>query len=58
MLLSGLIGLTAPPINISIRPLWLDIVGQERVRMAYSVDTAYHNLVHAARPRHRDAAWP
>jgi predicted MFS family arabinose efflux permease len=45
VLLSGLIGLTAPPINISIRPLWLDIVGQERVRMAYSVDTAYHNLV-------------
>ena len=45
VLLSGLIGLTAPPINISIRPLWLDIVGQDRVRMAYSVDTAYHNLV-------------
>lgn len=42
---SALIGLTAPPINISIRPLWLDIVGQERVRTAYSVDTAYHNLV-------------
>ena len=45
VLLSALIGLTAPPINISIRPLWLDIVGQERVRMAYSVDTAYHNLI-------------
>jgi predicted MFS family arabinose efflux permease len=45
VLLSGLIGLTAPPINISIRPLWLDIVGQERVRLAYSVDTSYHNLV-------------
>ena len=43
--LSALIGLTAPPINISIRPLWLDIVGQERVRTAYSVDSAYHNLV-------------
>jgi predicted MFS family arabinose efflux permease len=42
---SGLVGLTAPPINISIRPLWLDIVGQERVRTAYSVDGAYHNLV-------------
>ena len=43
--LSALIGLTAPPINISIRPLWLDIVGTERVRMAYSVDTAFHNMV-------------
>ena len=45
LLLSTLIGLTAPPLNISIRPLWLDIVGPERVRMAYSVDTAYHNLI-------------
>ncbi|MDP1876544.1 MAG: MFS transporter [Actinomycetota bacterium] len=45
VLLSGLIGLTAPPLNISIRPLWLDIVGQQRVRMAYSVDTAYANLI-------------
>ena len=45
VLLAALIGLTAPPINISIRPLWLDIVGQDRVRTAYSVDTAYHNLI-------------
>lgn len=45
VLLSALIGLTAPPINISIRPLWQDIVGAERVRMAYSVDTSYHNLI-------------
>lgn len=45
VLLSALIGMTAPPLNISIRPLWLDIVGPERVRMAYSVDTAYMNLI-------------
>lgn len=45
IVLSALIGLTAPPINISIRPLWLDIVGQERVRTAYSVDGAFHNLL-------------
>jgi predicted MFS family arabinose efflux permease len=43
--LSALMGLTAPPINISIRPLWIDIVGLARVRMAYSVDTAFHNMV-------------
>ena len=43
--LSGLVGLTAPPINLSIRPLWADIVGAERVRLAYSVDTAYTNLL-------------
>lgn len=45
VLLSGLIGLTAPPINISVRPLWLDIVGQDRVRIAYSLDTAYASLI-------------
>lgn len=45
IILAGLVGLTAPPINISIRPLWLDIVGAERVRVAYSVDTAYANLL-------------
>ena len=50
IVLSGLIGLTAPPINISIRPLWLDIVGQERVRMAYSLDGAYHNLLQLLGP--------
>lgn len=45
IILAGLVGLTAPPINISIRPLWLDIVGQDRVRVAYSVDMAYANLL-------------
>lgn len=45
VLFAALIGLTAPPINISIRPLWGDIVGPERVRMAYSVDSAYHNML-------------
>ena len=45
VVLSALIGLSAPPLNISIRPLWQDIVGAERVRLAYSVDTAYMNLI-------------
>ncbi len=48
--LAGLVGLTAPPINISIRPLWADIVGIERVRLAYSVDTAYTNLLQLLGP--------
>lgn len=43
--LSSLVGVTAPPINISVRPLWLDIVGQDRVRIAYSLDTAYASLI-------------
>jgi predicted MFS family arabinose efflux permease len=50
VLLAGLVGLTAPPINISIRPLWGDIVGPERVRMAYSVDSAYVNLLQLLGP--------
>lgn len=45
VILAALVGLTAPPINISIRPLWLDIVGTRRVRMAYGIDTAYMNAL-------------
>jgi predicted MFS family arabinose efflux permease len=33
-------GLTAPPINLSVRPLWKDVVGDEWLRTAYAVDTA------------------
>lgn len=47
---AALVGATAPPFNISIRPLWPEIVGQERVRMAYSVDSAYQNLLVLAGP--------
>jgi predicted MFS family arabinose efflux permease len=50
VLLAGLVGLTAPPINISIRPLWGDIVGAENVRMAYSVDSAYVNVLQLLGP--------
>jgi predicted MFS family arabinose efflux permease len=50
VLLAGLVGLTAPPINISIRPLWGDIVGPDRVRMAYSVDSAYANVLQLLGP--------
>lgn len=50
VLFAALVGATAPPFNISIRPLWVDIVGRERVRTAYSVDSAYHNLLVLAGP--------
>ncbi|MBU6244345.1 MAG: MFS transporter [Actinomycetales bacterium] len=45
VLLAALVGGTAPPFNVSIRPLWRDIVGDDRVRMAYSVDSACQNLL-------------
>ena len=40
-----LLGISAPPINISIRPLWRQIFPEELVRSAYGVDTAVMNSV-------------
>lgn len=48
--LSILVGLTAPPINISIRPLWLDIAGLDGVRTAYSFDAAVMNVIQMLGP--------
>ena len=48
--LSLLNGACAPPINISIRPLWKDIVGEDRVRTAYGLDSAHMNLVQLLGP--------
>jgi MFS family permease len=35
-----LLGLTAPPINLSVRPLWRDVVDEDWLRTAYAVDTS------------------
>lgn len=43
MMLSALIGLTAPPINLSVRPLWKQLAGDEMVRTAYALDTVVLN---------------
>jgi MFS family permease len=40
LLFALLLGLTAPPINLSVRPLWRDAVSDEWLRTAYAVDTA------------------
>lgn len=40
-----ILGFSAPPINISIRPLWRQIFPEELVRSAYGVDTAVMNSV-------------
>ncbi len=55
VLLSGLIGLTAPPINISIRPLWLDIVGPGPRAHGLQRGHGVPQPRDAARSRHRDA---
>lgn len=39
------LGFSAPPINLSVRPLWKQIVGEKLVRNAYGLDTAVMNSV-------------
>ncbi|MBU3642908.1 MAG: MFS transporter [Candidatus Nanopelagicaceae bacterium] len=39
------LGFSAPPINLSVRPLWKQIVGEKVVRTAYGLDTAVMNGV-------------
>lgn len=50
VVLSIVVGTAAPPINISIRPLWLDIVGTDGVRTAYSFDAAVMNVIQMLGP--------
>jgi MFS family permease len=45
VLFAGLLGFSAPPINLSIRPLWKVTVPKEQIRTAYAIDTAVMNSV-------------
>ena len=45
LLWAFLLGVSAPPINLSVRPLWKQIVGERLVRNAYGLDTAVMNSV-------------
>jgi MFS family permease len=38
------LGVTAPPINLSVRPLWKDVVPADFLRVAYAVDSAIMNV--------------
>ena len=38
------LGITAPPINLSVRPLWKDVVTPGYLRVAYAVDSAIMNF--------------
>ena len=40
LVLAFVMGLSAPPINLSIRPLWKIVVPEDFLRTAYAVDTA------------------
>ena len=50
ILLSALRGTVAPPINMSIRPLWPGVVGIERVRTAYGLDSSHMNIMQLLGP--------
>ncbi|MDP1851420.1 MAG: MFS transporter [Candidatus Planktophila sp.] len=43
LVMATIMGLTAPPINLSVRPLWKTIVPGDFLRTAYAVDTSVMN---------------
>ena len=45
-----LLGVTAPPINLSVRPLWRTVVPDEELRVAYAIDTAGMNFTSVIGP--------
>jgi MFS family permease len=44
IVLAGVMGLFAPPINMSIRPLWKQLVADDQIRTAYALDTVLLNI--------------
>jgi len=44
ILLAMVMGLVSPPINLSMRPLWVLVAGQERIRTAYALDSTILNV--------------
>ena len=45
LIFAFLLGITAPPINLSVRPLWKVLVGEGQLRTAYAMDTSMMNSV-------------
>jgi hypothetical protein len=50
VIVSGLIGLASPPVNLSTRPLWRVLVGPENLRTAYALDTTMSSSTIVAGP--------
>jgi predicted MFS family arabinose efflux permease len=50
ILLAMLMGFAAPPINLSVRPLWRLTVPTEKLRVAFALDTAAMNSVGVVAP--------
>jgi MFS family permease len=43
LVMATIMGLTAPPINLSVRPLWKSVVSGTQLRTAYAIDTSMMN---------------
>jgi MFS family permease len=43
LVMATIMGVTAPPINLSVRPLWKSIVSGTQLRTAYAIDTSMMN---------------
>jgi len=50
LIMATIMGLTAPPINLSIRPLWRSVVTGDFLRTAYAVDTSVMNTASVIGP--------
>lgn len=50
LIVAFILGISAPPINLSIRPLWKEVVPPDFLRVAYAVDTAVMNLAGVVGP--------
>ena len=44
IIFAAILGFTAPPINLSVRPMWKTAVPEEQYRTAIAIDTASMNL--------------
>ena len=50
LIFAFLLGVSAPPINLSIRPLWKTVVPESHLRVAYAADTAGMNMAGVVGP--------
>jgi predicted MFS family arabinose efflux permease len=50
LILAFILGFTAPPINLSVRPMWKVTVRPDQIRIAYSLDTSVMNAVSVLGP--------
>ena len=50
VVISGLLGLASPPVNLSTRPLWRVLVGADNLRTAYALDTTVSSSMVVAGP--------